>query len=114
MTDGEEARSKDSCPHCGKPAGLRWWDLLPSGARHRTLKCQACGGGYDLSDGSKMAAMIGGLVALGPAILLFGRIIKAGHGSKLYLVAATVLVVLAFGLASLALARITMRLDRKP
>jgi hypothetical protein len=114
MSDEQRADSKDSCPHCGKPVGLRWWDLLPSGVRNRTLKCQACGRGYDLSDGSKMAAMIGGLVALGPAILLFGRIIKAGHGSKVYLVAAMVEVMLAFGLASLALARITLRLVRKP
>ena len=66
--------SKDACPHCGKPVGLRWWTLLPSTDRRRRLKCQACGKLYDLSDNSKISAMMGGMAGMGlTVLLLFGN-----------------------------------------
>ena len=59
--------------------------------------------------------MMGGLVGMGlTVLLLFGRIVKAGHGSKLFVALATVVVVLGFGLGAMALARITLRLESKP
>jgi hypothetical protein len=47
-------------------------------------------------------------------LLLFGRIVAAGHGSKLYIGLATAVVLAGFGLGALALARLTLRLVRKP
>jgi ribosomal protein S14 len=115
MAEELVVRSKDSCPHCGKPVGLSWWTLLPSSDRRRKLNCQACGRQYDLSDASKVSSMIGGLVGMGlTVLLLFGRIVKAGHGSKLFVGLGTVVVVLGFGLGAMALARITLRLEPKP
>ena len=59
--------------------------------------------------------MMGGLVGMGLAVLvLFGRIVKAGQGSKLYIGLATLVVVLGFALGAMALARITLRLESKP
>lgn len=88
---------------------------MPSSDRRRKLKCQACGKQYDLSDSCKMATMMGGMVGMGlTVLLLFGRIIKAGHGSKLYIGAATIVVMLGFGLGALALARLTLRLEPRP
>jgi hypothetical protein len=109
------ARSKDSCPHCAKPVGLSLWNLLPSSDRRRQLKCRACGLQYDLSDGCKVSSMMGGMVGMGLTVfLLFGRIVAAGHGSKLSIALATAVVLLGFGLASIAAARMTLRLERKP
>jgi hypothetical protein len=95
--------------------GLRWWTLLPSNDRRRQLKCRACGRQYDLSDACKISAMMGGMAGMGLAVLLlFGRIVKAGHGAKLYIGAASAVVLLGFALGAMALARITLRLDPKP
>jgi len=108
------APSKDSCPHCGKPVGLSLWNLLPSSDRHRKLTCKACGRHYDLSDGCKISSMMGGMLGMGlTVLLLFGRIVAAGHGSKSYIVAATAVVLLGFCLGAIALARMTLRLERK-
>lgn len=58
--------------------------------------------------------MVGGLVGMGlTVLLLFGRIVKVGHGSKLFVALGTVVVVLGFALGAMALARITLRLDAK-
>jgi hypothetical protein len=113
MSSETVERTRYSCPRCGKPAGLRWWYLLPSSDRHRLLKCQSCLGTFDLSDGSKMAAMMGGLLGMGPAILLFGRIAKAGHGSAGAIVVGTIVVASAFGAGSMLLAWIFLRLEPK-
>ena len=115
MSNEQPARSKDSCPHCGKPVGLSWWTLLPSSERHRKLQCRACDRRYDLSDACKMSSMMGGLFGMSLAILfLFGRIVSAGHGSKVSVGAATVVVALAFALPAIAVARVTLRLEPKP
>ena len=59
--------------------------------------------------------MLGGLIGMGlTVLLLFGRIVKAGHGSKAYIGLATILVLVSFGLGAMALARITLRLESKP
>jgi hypothetical protein len=109
------ARSKDSCPHCGKPVGLSLWTLLPSSDRRRQLKCRACGRQYDLSDGCKVSAMMGGMAGMGLTVfLLFGRIVAAGHGGKVFIALATAVVLFGFGLGSIALGRMTLRLERRP
>ena len=114
MAEQPVGRSKDSCPHCGKPVGLSLWSLLPSSDRHRKLFCKVCGKRYDLSDSCKISSMMGGMVGMGlTVLLLFGRIVAAGHGSKLYIVLATAVVLAGFGLGSMALARLTLRLERK-
>ena len=95
--------------------GLSWWTLVPSSDRGRKLKCQACGRQYDLSDATKVSSMMGGMVGMGlTVLLLFGRIVAAGHGSKGYIALATAVVLFGFGLGAVALARITLRLERKP
>ncbi|MES1209286.1 MAG: hypothetical protein ABUS79_25390 [Pseudomonadota bacterium] len=113
MSQGS-ASSNRACPHCGKPPGLRWYHLLPSNNRNRVLKCVACGGAYDLSDGAKIASMMGGFLGMGPAILLFGKIARAGHGSAAATVAGTILVGAAFALGSMLVASLAMRLVAKP
>ncbi len=56
--------------------------------------------------------MLGGLGGMGLTItLLFGRIVKAGQGAKLYIGFGTIVVVLGFALGAVALARITLRLE---
>ncbi len=114
MTEDAVGRPKDSCPHCGKPVGLSAWTLLPSNDRKRKLLCKVCGRQYDLSDSCKISSMMGGMLGMGlTVLLLFGRIVAAGHGSKVSIGLASGVVLLGFGLGALALARITLRLVRK-
>ena len=105
--------NKRACPHCGKPPGLRWYHLLPSNNRNRVLKCVACGGAYDVSDGAKIAAMIGGFLGMGPAILLFGKIARAGHGSAAATLGGTIIVAAAFALGSVLVASLALSLVPK-
>src|SRR5689334_2374825 len=72
------SRSRRSCPHCGKPPGLRWTALLPSNTRERAFSCLVCGGRYDTADVSKMASIFGGLLGIGPGIFLLGVVLR-GH-----------------------------------
>jgi hypothetical protein len=59
--------------------------------------------------------MLGGLGGMGlTVLLLFGRIVKAGQGSKLYIGLGTIVVALGFALGAMALARLTLRLEAKP
>lgn len=87
--------------------------LLPSNARNRAYTCVSCGGKFDTSDGSKMASIFGGLLGLGPGVLLFGRIAKGGGSSAAIAVAGTAVVIVSFGLASICLAWLTLRLVPK-
>ena len=58
--------------------------------------------------------MMGGIMGMGLAVLLlFGPIVKAGHGGKLYVGAATLVVALSFFLPAVILARISLRLERR-
>ncbi|HZL20024.1 MAG TPA: hypothetical protein VFG23_19980 [Polyangia bacterium] len=114
MSTDQPPRTRDGCPHCGKSVGLSWWTLLPSSDRRRRLKCQACGGQYDLSDTTKVAGMMAGIMGMGVAVLLFfGRIVKAGHGAKPYVAAATLVVALSFFLPAVIMARVALRLEAK-
>ena len=110
--------SKDSsgraCPHCGKSPGLKWTALLPSNNPNRSYACQACGGRYDTSDISKMASLFGGLLGLGPGIYAFGHLVKGQGRSALVVTGGTMVVVLAFGAGSLALAWLALRFVSKP
>ena len=114
MANEPTERHRSSCPRCGARVHLRLRDLFPSGDRHRVLKCSACGGHYDLSDGCRIASMMAGLVAMGPGILLFSRVVRAGHGTKLSLLAGTSVVALAFGVSAVLVALLTLRLVPKP
>ena len=59
--------------------------------------------------------MMGGMAGMGlTVLLLFGRIVTAGHGSKLYIGLATVVVMVSFALGAMALSRLTLSLVRKP
>lgn len=54
-----------------------------------------------------------GILSLGPGILLFGRIAKAGGNSKLAVAGGTVVVALVFGVVTWAVSRLTLRLERR-
>jgi uncharacterized protein (DUF983 family) len=113
MANEDRSSTRNTCPHCGKPPGLRFWYLLPSGNSRRVLACAACGGTYDLSDASKMASIMGGLLGIGPGIYALGKIVKLGHGSVIYTVAGTAIAAAFFMTGSLLLAWITQRLVPK-
>src|SRR3954466_11767371 len=104
---------RNACPHCGKPPGLRWWYLLPTNNSRRVLTCAQCNGGYDLSDASKIASIMGGLLGLGPAVLLLGRIVKFGNGSKVWVVVAPAAAAALFMTGSVLLGWLTARLVPK-
>jgi len=53
------------------------------------------------------------MLSMGPTVLLFGRIVKAGGGSKLSVFAGTALIALTFGAVAVLVARLTMRLEPK-
>jgi uncharacterized protein (DUF983 family) len=102
-----------ACPHCGKSPGLRWWYLLPSNNSRRVLTCRQCNAGYDLSDSSKIGSIMGGLLGLGPAVLVLGRIVKYGHGTKVWVVVATAAAAAMFMTGSVLLGWLTARLVPK-
>jgi hypothetical protein len=52
-----------------------------------------------------------GMLSLGPGILLFGRIVKAGASSKVSVAVATAVLGLIFGLVTWTVARVTLRLE---
>jgi hypothetical protein len=87
--------------------------LLPSNTRDRSYSCLVCGGRYDTADISKMAAIFGGLLGVGPGIYLMGLIVRGHHKSAPAVLAGTVAVVLAFGAGALALGWLMLRLEAK-
>jgi len=113
MPDAASTPSRFRCPHCGKPPGLRWTQFLPSNTRNREFTCRACGNAYDTSDACRMAGMMGALLGMGLSILLFGRIVKAGHGATPSVVAATAVVIAGFALGSVIVTWISFKLVRK-
>jgi len=106
-------RSRRGCPHCGKPPGLRWTALLPSNSRERSYSCLVCGGRYDTADISKMAAIFGGLLGLGPGIYLLGLMMRGHQRSAAGILVGTVAVALAFAVGALALGWLMLRLEPK-
>jgi hypothetical protein len=91
---------------------VRWTSLLPSNNRNRSFKCESCGGRYDVSDGSKVASILGGLVALGPGVLLFGKVTHGG--SRISVVLGTVVIIAVFAAGSVLAGRLALGLVRKP
>jgi hypothetical protein len=93
---------------------MSWWTLLPSRDNNRILTCKACGGHFDLANASKMAGVMGGMLGMVLGVLLpFGWIVRAGHGSRLFLLAAVVVVMACLCLGSMTLARIMLRLEAR-
>jgi len=113
MVDEPKSGPRNVCPHCGKAPGLRWWYLLPSNNARRILTCAKCGGGYDQSDSSKIASIMGGLLGVGPAVVLLGRITKYGHGSAVSVGVGVAVALVLFMAGSVLLGRLTMRLVPK-
>ena len=105
--------SRRRCPHCGKPPGLRWTALLPSNDRNRAYSCLVCGGRYDTADVSKMAAIFGGLLGIGPGVYLLGLLVRGHHKSAAAVLVGTVAVVVAFAAGALALGWLMLRLEAK-
>jgi hypothetical protein len=109
----QSSKSRTSCPRCGKDVGLHWKTLLPSNSRARSFKCEACGGGYDLSDNTRVASLLAGILSFGPGVLLFGSVVKAGGHSKVAVVAGTACIAALFVVVSLVVAWATLRLQQK-
>src|SRR5260221_10051659 len=103
MAEHPRTGARNACPHCGKPPGLRWWYLLPTNNPRRVLKCVPCGGKYDLSDGSKTASIMGGLLGVGPAILILGKVVKFGRGQAIWIGVGTAAAATVFVAACLVL-----------
>ena len=115
MTNDAATTRKDACPRCGKPVGLTFWDLLPSRERERVLTCKACGGHYDLSNASRMASVLSGMVGMGLGMFFpFQWMVRAGHGSRLWVFGGIALVVLCVVLGASMGARLTLSLVQKP
>jgi hypothetical protein len=108
------ATKGSTCPHCGKPVRVRWATLLPSNNRKRSFKCESCGQLYDVSDGSKVASILGGLVALGPGVLIFGKITRGQGGSSMSVALGTLAIIALFAAGSILAGRLTLGLVRKP
>ena len=102
-----------ACPHCGKPPGLRWSYLLPSGNRRRVFTCAQCGGKYDLSDGAKIASIFGALLGSWPAIMLVGKIVTHGGGGATWIVLGTAAAAAVFIGVTVLVARLALRLVPK-
>jgi hypothetical protein len=92
---------------------VRWSSLLPSNNRNRSYTCGACGGRYDLSDGSKVASILGGVLGLGPGVLLFGAVTRGQGGSKSSVLMGTIAIVAVFALGSIVSGRLALGLVRK-
>ena len=110
--DSRPAGSTD-CPHCGKPPGLRWSYLLPSGNRKRVFTCTQCGGKYDLSDGAKIASIMGALLGGWPAIMAVGKIAHYGGGGAAWILLGTAAAAGIFIGVTVLVARLALRLVAK-
>jgi hypothetical protein len=108
------SKTGSACPHCGKPVRVRWASLLPSNNRKRSFKCESCGGLYDLSDGSKVASILGGLLALGPGVLLFAKITRGHTSSSIGVALGTLVIMAVFAAGSILAGRLALGLVRKP
>jgi len=114
VTTPETTHAKDACPHCGRRAGLAWWDLLPSRDNKKFFVCKSCGGQFVLSNACKMASVAGGMVGMMVGMFFpFQWIAKAGHGTKLAIFEGIVAAALTLGLASVTAARLALQLEPK-
>ncbi|HEX4406180.1 MAG TPA: hypothetical protein VH560_15185 [Polyangia bacterium] len=92
---------------------MRWASLLPSNDRKRSFKCAACGQLYDLSDGSKVASILGGVLSLGPGVLLFGNITRGHPRSPIAVALGTLVIIAVFAVGSIVAGRVALGLVRK-
>ena len=113
MGNEQTSKSRTACPHCGKPSGLRWWYLLPSGNSRRVFTCVSCGGKYDLSDVSKTVAIMGALLGCGPAIYVVGKIARHGHGQGLWVLLGTAAAGVVFIVVTVLIGSFAVRLVAK-
>ena len=102
-----------ACPHCGKPTGLRWSYLLPSGNRSRVFTCAQCGRKYDLSDGAKVASIMGALLGGWPAIMAVGKITRYGGGGAVWIGLGTAAAAAIFIGVTVLVTRLALRLVPK-
>lgn len=115
MSSSAPTRARDACPHCGRPTGLSWWNLLPSRDNNRFLVCKGCHGHFDLSNGCKMRSILSGMLGMALAMAYpFQWIVRAGHGSKGAVAEGIAVAALAIGLAATSVARLTLELVPKP
>ena len=114
MSTPPAARPKDACPHCGGTTGMSLWALFPSRDNNRRLTCKSCGRSYDVSNNSKMASVLAGMLGMAAGTMgPFVWILKAGHGSKLSVVGGIATVMLCIGFAAVAAGRLTLSLVKK-
>jgi hypothetical protein len=115
MPNEPTALARDACPHCRKPVGLSWWNLLPSRENNRILICKSCGGHFDLANSSKMASVVAGMGGMAVAMMFpFQWIVRAGHGSKSAVVAGIAVAAAFICLAAMTAARLTLQLEPRP
>ena len=62
---------------------------------------------------TKMAAIFGALLGLGPGVYLLGKIVQLGHGAAAYKILGTLVCLSLFLLLSSAAAALTLRLVAK-
>jgi len=106
---------RDACPHCRRPVGLSWWNLLPSRENNRVFTCKACNGHFDLANSSKMASVIAGMAGMAVAMMYpFQWIVRAGGGTKSAVVAGIAVAATVICLAAMTAARLTLRLEARP
>ncbi|HVU52525.1 MAG TPA: hypothetical protein VHL80_17720 [Polyangia bacterium] len=86
---------------------------MPSNNRNRSYKCESCGGRYDLSDGSKVASVLGGVVSMGPGVLLFGKLTRGHGGSMTSVLIGTLAILAVFAVGSIVAGRLTLGLVPK-
>jgi hypothetical protein len=87
--------------------------LLPSNNRNRSYPCQSCGGRYDLSDGSKVASILGGVLSMGPGVFLFSRLTRGHGGSMSSVLIGTLAIMAVFACGSIVAGRLTLGLVPK-
>lgn len=115
MSNTTTTRARDACPHCGRPARLSWWNLLPSRDNNRVLTCQACSGHFDLSNACKMRSILGGMLGMALAMAFpFQWLVRAGQGSKGSVVAGIAVAAASICVAAVGVARLTLELEAKP
>ena len=113
MPNEKRPAAVTDCPHCGKPTGLRWSYLLPSGNRSRVFTCAKCGRKYDLSDNAKIASILGALLGSWPAIMVVGKIVTHGGGERVWIVLGTAAAAAVWLGVTLLVARLALRLVAK-
>jgi len=101
-----------NCPHCGEPTGLSLLALLPAPNTDDDFKCRACGGHFKLAERTRLWSLGGGLLPLLPAIYLFAHF-SPGRSGAITAAAGLVVVLLSFGLGSIAAGWLTLRLEPK-